>query len=141
MHEPGSDVGLEHQREVVGEDLVIPSPGSLHRNGVDAKELRRMRLAVVLLRYVWLEVLRAGPLDLPQLTSECRATYRVRQITWFPWRMHVNRGPSALVGLSVFLLSFMKNLALIATSSWIRRCSGVAVEVDPASRRSWPSEW
>ena len=112
-----------------------------------------MRLAVVLLRYVWLEVLCTGPLDLPQLTSERRATYRVRQIAWFPWRMHVNRGPSALVGLtsrfssaldagsSVFLLSIMKNLALIATSSWIRRCGGVAVEVDPASRRSWPSGW
>jgi hypothetical protein len=45
--------------------------------------------------------------------------------------MHVDRGPSALVGLtprfssvldastSVFLLSFVKNLALIAASSWI----------------------
>ena len=80
VHEPGSDIGLEYQREVVGKDLVVPSPGSLHRNGVDAEELRRMRLAVVLLRYVWLEVFRAGPLDLPQLTSERRATYRVRQI-------------------------------------------------------------
>ena len=91
-----------------------------------------MRLAVVLLWYVWLEVLCTGPLDLLQLTSERRTTYRVRQIAWFPWRMHVNRGPSALVGLtsrfssaldvgsSVFLLSIMKNLALIATSSWIR---------------------
>ena len=39
VHEPGSDVGLEHQREVVGKDLVISSPGSLHRNGVDAEEL------------------------------------------------------------------------------------------------------
>ena len=131
VHEPGSDIGLEHQREVVGKDLVIPSPSSLHRNGVDAEELRRMRLAVVLLWYIWLEIFRAGPLDLPQLTSERRATYRVRQVAWFPWRMHVNRGPSALVvltsrfssaldaGSSVFLLSIMKNLALIATSSWI----------------------
>ena len=97
VHEPGSDVGLEHQREVVGKDLVVPSPGSLHRNGVNAEELRRMRLAVVLLRYVWLEVLCAGPLDLPQLTSERRATYRVRQVAWFPWRMHIERRPSALV--------------------------------------------
>ena len=131
MHEPGPDVGLEHQREVVGKDLVVPPPGSLHRDGVDAEELRRMRLAVVLLWYIWLEILRAGPLDLPQLTSERKATYRVRQIAWFPWRMHVNRGPSALVGLtsrfssaldassSIILLSFVKNLALIATSSWI----------------------
>ena len=90
-----------------------------------------MRLAVVLLWYIWLKILRAGPLDLLQPTSECRATYRVRQVAWFPWRMHVDRGPSALVRLmprfsfaldassSVFLLSFVKNLALIATSSWI----------------------
>ena len=90
-----------------------------------------MRLAVVLLWYVWFEILRAGPLDLPQLTSERRATYHVRQVTWFPWCMHVDRGPSALVRLtprfssvldastSIFLLSFMKNLALIATSSRI----------------------
>ena len=131
MHEPGPDVGLEHKREVVGKDLVIPPPGSLHRDGVDAEELRRMRLAVVLLWYIWLEILRAGPLDLPQLTSERRATYRVRQVAWFPWCMHVDKGPSALVRLtscfssaldastSVFLLSFVKNLALIVTSSWI----------------------
>ena len=97
MHEPGSDIGLEHQREVVGKDLVVPPPGSLHRDGVDAEELRGMRLVVVLLWYVWLEILRAGPLDLPKLTSERRATYRVRQVAWFSWRMHVDRGPSALV--------------------------------------------
>ena len=69
MHEPGPDVGLENQLEVVGKDLVVPSPGSLHRDGVDAEELRRMRLAVVILWYVWLEILHVGPLDLPQLTS------------------------------------------------------------------------
>ena len=90
-----------------------------------------MRLAVILLWHVWLEILRAGPLDLPQITSERRATYRVRQVAWFPWCMHVDRGPSALVRLtprfslaldsstSVFLLAFVKNLALIAMSSWI----------------------
>ena len=110
-----------------------------------------MRLAVVLLWYIWLEILRAGPLDLPQLTSERRATYRVRQVAWFPWRTHVNRGPSALVGLTsrfssaldagsgVFLLSFMENLTLVATNSWVRRRGGAAVGVDPASRRFWPS--
>ena len=97
VHEPGPDVGLEYQREVVGKDLVVPPPSSLHRDGVDAEELRRMRLAVVLLWYIWLKILRAGPLDLPQLTSERRATYRVRQVAWFPWRMHIDRGPSALV--------------------------------------------
>ena len=97
MHEPGSNVRLEHQREVISKDLVVSPPSSLHRDGVDAEELRRMRLAVVLLQYVWLETLLAGPLDLPQLTSERRTTYRVQQVAWFPWRMHVDRGPSALV--------------------------------------------
>ena len=52
VHEPGSDIGLEHQRDVVGKDLVVPSPGNLHCDGVDAEKLRRMRLAVVLLWYV-----------------------------------------------------------------------------------------
>ena len=28
VHEPGSDVGLEHQREVVGKDLVVPPPAA-----------------------------------------------------------------------------------------------------------------
>ena len=78
VHEPGPDVGLEHQREVVGKDLVVPPPGSLHRDGVDAEELRRMRLAVVLLGYVRLEVLGTGPLDLPQLTGKRRAAYRIQ---------------------------------------------------------------
>ena len=90
-----------------------------------------MRLAIVLLWHVWFEVFPTGPLDLPQLTSECRATYGVRQVAWFPWRMHVDRGPRALVRLtsrfssaldastSVFLLSFVKNMALIAMSSSI----------------------
>ena len=77
MHEPGPDIGLEHQREVVGKDLVVPPPGSLHRDGVDDEELRRMRLTVVLLWYVWLEILHAGPLDLPQLMGKRGATYRV----------------------------------------------------------------
>ena len=35
-----------------------------------------MHPAVILLWYVWLETLLAGPLDLPQLTSERRATLR-----------------------------------------------------------------
>ena len=53
--------------------------------------------AIVLLGYIWLEVLGTWPLDLPQLTSERRATYRVRQVAWFPWCMLVDSGPSALV--------------------------------------------
>src|SRR3954465_1313751 len=81
VHEPGPDVGFEHQREVVGKDLVVSSPDSLHRNGVDAEELRRMRLAVILLGYIGLEVLGAGPLDLPQLAGKRRAAYQIRQVT------------------------------------------------------------
>src|SRR3954462_13557523 len=92
VHEPGSDVGFEYQREVVGKNLVVSPPSSLHRNGVDAEELRRMRLAVVLLWYGWLEILRGGPLDMPQLMGKRRAAYRVRQVAWFPWRMHAGRG-------------------------------------------------
>ena len=87
--------------------------------------------AIILLGYIWLEVLGTGPLDLPQLTGERRATCRVRQVAWPPWRLHVNSGPSALVrltprfsptldaGASIFLLSFLKNLALTTTSSRI----------------------
>ena len=78
VHEPRSDVGLEYQREVVGEDLLVAPPGSLHRDGVDAEKLRWMYPAIVLLGHVWLEVLGTGPLELPQLTSEAQAAHLVR---------------------------------------------------------------
>ena len=78
MHEPGPDVGLEHQREVVGKDLVVPPPGSLHRDGVDAEELRRMGLAIVLLANVGLEHAVGRPLELPQLTGKRWAPHLVR---------------------------------------------------------------
>ena len=52
VHEPGSDVGLEHQREVVGKDLVVSSPDSLNSDGVDAQELCRVQPPIVLLRYL-----------------------------------------------------------------------------------------
>ena len=65
MHEPGPNVGLEHQREVVGKHLAISSPGSLHRDGVDAEELRRVGLAVVLLANVGLERAGSRTLQLP----------------------------------------------------------------------------
>ena len=97
MHEPGPDVGLEYQREVVGKDLVVPSPGSLHHDGVDAEKLRRMCLAVVLLWYVWFEILCAGPLDMPQLTGESRTTYRVRQIAGSPGACMSTESPARLL--------------------------------------------
>ena len=28
VHEPGSNIGLEHQREVVGKDLLVPPPAA-----------------------------------------------------------------------------------------------------------------
>ena len=49
-------------------------PSSLHRDGVDAEELRRMILAIVLLANVGLEHAVGGPLELPQLTGEGRTT-------------------------------------------------------------------
>ena len=78
MHEPGSDVGLEHQWEVVGKDLVVSPSGSLHHDGVDAEELRRVSLAVVLVANVRLERTVGGPLELPQLTGKGRAAHLVR---------------------------------------------------------------
>ena len=78
VHEPGSDIGLEYQREVVGKDLVIPSPGSLHRDGVDAEELGRMGLASILLADVGLERAVGRPLELPQLTGKGWAAHLVR---------------------------------------------------------------
>ena len=65
MHQPRPDIGLKYQQEVVGEYLVIASPGSLHRNGVDAEELGRMGLAIILLRDLRLERTGTGPLDSP----------------------------------------------------------------------------
>ena len=69
VHQPRHDVGLQCQREVIGKHLVIASSGSLHRDGVDAEELRRVSLAVVLLADVRLECAVGRPLELPQPTS------------------------------------------------------------------------
>src|SRR3954470_19492795 len=77
VHKPRTNVQLKHEREVVRQYPLVASPGSLYSNRVDAEKLRGMRPAVVLLRYVGLEVLRAGPPDAPQLTGERRATCRV----------------------------------------------------------------
>src|SRR4051812_11015406 len=41
-------------------------------------------------------------------------------------------------GSSVFFPSFVKDLALVAASSRVRRRGGVVVAVNPASRRPWP---
>ena len=49
MHQPRQDVGLQCPREVIGKHLVVASSSGLHRDGVDAEELRRMGLAIVLL--------------------------------------------------------------------------------------------
>ena len=110
-----------------------------------------MSFSVVLLGYVGLEVLHAGPLDTSQLAGERRTTCRVRQVAWFPWCVHIDSGPSTLVGLTscfpsaldasacVFVPPLLENVALIASGSRVRRRDGVAVGVGPASRRSWPS--
>ena len=50
----------------------------MHRDGVDAEELRRVGLAVVLLANVGLERAVGGPLELPQFTGKGWATHLVR---------------------------------------------------------------
>ena len=52
-------------------------PSGLHCNDVDAEELRRVGLAVVLLANVGLEHAVGGPLELPQLTGKGWATHLV----------------------------------------------------------------
>ena len=71
--------------------------------------------------------------DLALIAGERRATCRVRQVAWFAGRVHVDSGPSALVGLSsrfsatldasssVLLSPVVEDLALVAASSWSRR--------------------
>src|SRR3954464_10584669 len=96
VHKPRTNVRLKHEREVVRQNLLVAPPGSLHSDRVDAEEFRGVRPAVVLLRYVGLEILRAGPLDAPQLTGERRAACRVRQVAWFTGRARVDSVPSSL---------------------------------------------
>ena len=50
----------------------------MHGDGVDAEELQRMGLAVVLLADVGLERAVGGPLELPQLMGEGRTAHLVR---------------------------------------------------------------
>src|SRR3954467_3045919 len=99
VHKPRTNVRLKHEREVVCQYPLVAPPGSLHSNRVDAEKFRGVRPAVVLLWYVGLEVLRAGPLDAPQLTGERRATCRVRQVAWFAGRARVDSVPSPPVRL------------------------------------------
>src|SRR3989337_3022240 len=100
MHQPRPNVGLEHQREVVGEYLVVSSPGSLHRDGVDAQELGRVSFTVIFLRDFWFERSGIGPLESPQLTSKRWSPYLIRQVTRIPWRRLIYSGPRASVGLT-----------------------------------------
>src|SRR3954469_24393062 len=99
VHKPRTNVRLKHEREVVRQYPLVAPPGSLHSNRVDAEKLRGVRPAVVLLWYVGLEVLRAGPLDAPQLAGERRATCRVRQVAGFAGRVRVDSVPSPPVRL------------------------------------------
>ena len=78
VHQPRHDIGFQGQREVIGKHLIIASPSGLHRDGVDAEELRRVGLAVVLLADVGLERTVGRPLELPQLTGNGQATHLVR---------------------------------------------------------------
>src|SRR3954462_3751757 len=78
VHKPRTNVRLKHEREVVRQYPLVSPPGSLYSDRVDAEKLRGVRPAVVLLRYVGLEGLRAWPRDARQLAGERRATCSVR---------------------------------------------------------------
>ena len=78
VHQPRHHIGLERLREIVGKHLVVASPSSLHRNGVDAKELLRVGLVVLLLADIGLERTVGRPLELPQLMGKGRATHLIR---------------------------------------------------------------
>ena len=54
-NQPRHNIGFKCQREVIGKHLVVASSSSLYRDGVDAEELRRVGLAVVLLANIGLE--------------------------------------------------------------------------------------
>ena len=67
VHQPQHGVGFKSRWKVIRKHLIVAGSGSLHRDGVDAEELRRVGLAVVLLANVRLEGAVSGPLELPQL--------------------------------------------------------------------------
>ena len=48
VHQPRHGVGFKSQWKVVRKHLIIAGSSGLHRDGVDAEELRRVSLAVVL---------------------------------------------------------------------------------------------
>ena len=77
VHQPRHGVGFKSQWKVIRKHLIVAGSGSLHRNGLDAEELRRVGLAVVLLANVRFEGAVRGPLELPQLTSESWTAYLV----------------------------------------------------------------
>ena len=55
VHQSRHDVGFQCQREVIGKHLVVASSSGLHRDGVDAEELRRVGFVVVLFSDLRLE--------------------------------------------------------------------------------------
>ena len=70
VHQPRHGVRFKSSRKVIRKNLIVEGPSSLHRDGVDAEELRRVGLAVVLLANARLEGVVRGPLELPQLIGE-----------------------------------------------------------------------
>jgi hypothetical protein len=100
VHQPRLEVGPKRQREVVGEHFLIPSPGSLHRDGVDAKELGWVECAVVLVGQLWLEGSGGQLANLPQLTSKRWAPHIVGQVPSDYRGEHVHRRPGTVIRLT-----------------------------------------
>ena len=78
VHLPRHGLGFKSQWKVIRKHLIVAGSGGLHRDGVDAEELRRVSLAVVVFANVMFEGAVSGPLELPQLTGKSRTAYLVR---------------------------------------------------------------
>ena len=78
VHQPRQGVGFKSQWKVIPKHLIISGSGGLHRDGVDAQELRWMSLAIAFLADVGLEGAMGGPLEAPQLMTKGRAAYLIR---------------------------------------------------------------
>ena len=78
VHQPRHGIGFKSQWKAIRKHLIVAGSSSLHRDGVDVEELRRVSLVVVLFANVRFEGAVSGPLELPQLTGKSRTAYLVR---------------------------------------------------------------
>ena len=78
VHQPRHGIGFKSQWKLIRKHLIVAGSGGLHRDGVDAEELRRVSLAIVLFANIRFEGVVSGPLELPQLMGKSQTAYLVR---------------------------------------------------------------